>query len=218
MFKYHLNNNDMKKLLLLTLLLCAGFTGFAQEGPTTLKQNHNMYSGADASNSGFGIKGGANFASVHGSDKDRLGSVSGHTNFHAGAFAQFAFSDFFSLQPEVLFSRKGYERADSSFRLNYFDVPVLAVFNITDNVSVHLGPQVGVMISAKEEGKETNLKPYNTFDYGAAAGLEARLSRFRLGTRYVHGFADLRKENEAGQSINEDIKNGVIQVYLGIGF
>jgi hypothetical protein len=50
-------------------------------------------------------KGGANFASVHGSDNDRFGSVSGHTNFHASAFAQFAFSDFFSLQPEVLFSQ-----------------------------------------------------------------------------------------------------------------
>jgi hypothetical protein len=95
---------------------------------------------------------------------------------------------------------------------------VLAVFNITDNISMHLGPQVGVMIAAKEEGKEINLESYNTFDYSAAAGLEAMFSRFRVGTRYVHDLAELRKENEADQSINEDIENSVIQVYLGIGF
>lgn len=209
----------MKKILLLPLFLLFTFTGFAQvEGPTTAQQNHNLLSGLDAPNEGIGIKGGVNFANVHGSDKDRLGAVDGHTNFHAGVFAQFAFGEFFSLQPELLFSRKGYERNDSTFRYNYFDLPVLAVFNISDNFSVHLGPQVGLLIGAKEEGKEINLGPYNTFEYGGAAGLEGRINRFRLGARYVHGFADLRKEDAAGNSIDQDIKNGVIQVYLGIGF
>ena len=209
----------MRKIFLLPLLLFFSFTSFAQvEGPTTVQKNHNLLSGLDAPNEGIGIKAGVNFANLHGSDKDILGEVSGHTNFHAGVFAQFAFGEFFSIQPEVLFSRKGYVRNDSTFRFNYFDVPVLAVFNITDNFSVHLGPQVGIMIAAKEEGREIDLGPYNTFEYGAAAGLEGRISRFRLGTRYVHGFADLRKEDDAGNSINQDIKLGMIQVYLGIGF
>lgn len=209
----------MKKILILPLLLFFSFTGFAQvEGPTTVQQNHNLLSGLDAPNEGIGIKGGVNFAGVHGSDKDRLGDVSRHTNFHAGVFAQFALSDFFSLQPELLFSRTGYERNDSTFRFNYFDLPVLAVFNITDNFSVHLGPQVGVMIGAKEEGREIDLGPYNTFSYGAAGGLEGRINRFRLGARYIHSLADLRKEDGAGNSIDENIKNGVVQVYIGIGF
>lgn len=209
----------MKKIFLLPLLLFFSFTGFAQvEGPTTAQQNHNLLSGSNAHNEGIGIKGGVNFSNVHGSDKDRLGDVNSHTNFHAGVFAQFAFSDFFSIQPEVLFSRKGYERNDSTFRFNAFDVPVLAVFNITENFSLHLGPQVGVMIGAKEEGSEIDLGPYNTFEYGAAGGLEGRIDRFRLGARYVRNFVDLRKENDAGMSINEDIKFGIVQVYLGIGF
>lgn len=209
----------MRRLYLLTLLLLCGFTGFAQvEGPTTLQQNHNLLSGLDAPNAGIGIKAGVNFANLHGSEKDLLGDVNGHTNFHAGAFAQFAFGEFFSLQPEVLYSRKGYERNDSTFRLNYFDVPVLAVLNISDNFSVHFGPQVGILIAAKQEGREINLEPYNTFAYGAAAGLEGRINRFRIGARYVHGFEDLRKEDDAGRHINQDIKNSVVQVYLGIGF
>lgn len=138
-------------LTLLLLLLC-GLTGSAQaEGPSTVQQNHNLLSGPDAPNAGFGFKAGVNFANLHGSDKDLLGDVSGHTNFHAGVFAQITFGEFFSIQPELLYSRKGYERNDSTFRPNYFDVPVLAVFSISENFSVHLGPQVGIMIAAKEE-------------------------------------------------------------------
>lgn len=209
----------MKKALpLLSLLLLWSATAFAQlEGPSTVQQNHNLFS--RSANAGIGIKGGVNFASVHGSDKDKFGDVNSHTSFHAGIFAQFGLSDFFSLQPELLYSRKGFERQDSVFRYDYLEVPLLAVFNISDHFSVHLGPQVGVMVSAKVEDEEIDLEPYNTFDYGLAAGLEGSLmDRFRIGTRYVHGFGDLRKEDSNGNNIDEDIKNGVIQVYLGIAF
>ncbi len=198
-------------------MLLWSVAGFAQgEGPRSINQNHNIFSRSP--NSGIGIKGGVNFASVHGSDKDKFGDVNSHTSFHAGIFAQFGFGEFFSLQPEVLYSRKGFERQDSVYRFDYLEVPVLAVFNITDNFSVHLGPQVGVMVSAKVEDEEIEMEPYNTFDYGAAAGLEGSVDRFRVGARYVHSFGDLRKEDSMGNNINEDIKNGVIQVYLGVSF
>jgi len=209
----------MRRLYLLTLLLLCGLTGYAQEeGPTRAQQNHNLLSGLDAPNAGFGLKAGVNFANLRGSDKDALGDVTGHTNFHAGVFAQIAFGDFFSLQPELLYSRKGYERNDSTFRLNYFDVPLLAVFSLSEHISVHLGPQGGIMIAAKEEGTEVDLEPYNTFGYAAVAGLEGRIKRFRVGARYVHGLEDVRHQNSAGEPINQDIKNSVVQVYLGIGF
>lgn len=208
----------MKKTLFAALLLLWSVTGFAQdgEGPSRFMQNHNLLSRTP--NSGIGIKGGVNFASVHGSDKDKFGSTNSHTSFHAGVFGQFGISDFFSLQPELLYTRRGFERQDSVFRFDYLEVPVLAVFNISDILSVHMGPQVGVMMSSKVEDKEIDLEPYNTFDYGLAAGLEAKLDRFRLGTRYVHSFADLRKEDDNGNSIDENIKTGVIQVYLGVSF
>ncbi|MFD2246429.1 porin family protein [Pontibacter ruber] len=209
----------MKRLFILVFLLAVSTASFAQlEGPNAQPVNHNLLNGSDATNDGFGFKGGANFASMSGSDKNLLGSISGITSFHAGAFAQFAFNNFFSLQPEVLYSRKGYERSDSTFRFDYLEVPLLAVFNITQNVSVHFGPQASVMISAKEEDKEIDLEPFNTFDYGIAAGGEARISRFRLGARYNLGLADLRNQDTLEQKINQDIKHGVFQVYLSVGF
>lgn len=205
----------MKKLLLAALLLWAT-TGFAQdtEIPGRFMQNHNLLSRSP--NSGIGIKGGVSFANLHGSDKDRLGSTSSLTSYHAGVFAQLGISNFFSLQPELLYSRKGFEREGTAHRLDYLEAPVLAVFNISDNLSAHLGPQVGVMMTAQEEGKEVDLERYHTFDYGFAAGLEGKMGRFRLGARYAHGLGDLLKRDTGGKSLDADAKNGVIQVYLGV--
>jgi hypothetical protein len=210
----------MTKHILLLFTLFFSMVAQAQPdsyGPSTGQQNHNLFSNT-APNSGFGVKGGVNFATLRGSDKDVLGSFDGLTTFHAGVYTQFSLGSFFSIQPEALYSRKGMVRNDSTFRFDYLEVPVLAVFNITENVSFHIGPQVGIMMSAKEGDREIDLEPLNTFDYGVAAGAEARLSIFRLGARYNLGFADLRKQNNVGQRINQDIKHGVFQVYLGVGF
>lgn len=208
----------MKNIFALLSLIFLSYAAAAQStGPTVLQRDHNVVSGV-GNNSGFGLKGGVNFANLRGSDRDLRGSLSTLTSFHAGAYAQFSLSDAFSLQPEVLYSRKGFERADSAFRYDYIEVPVLAVFNITETISLHAGPQVGVMLAAKEGGREINMEPLNTFEYGVVGGAEARFDRFRLGARYNLGLADIRKENNLGARINEDIKNAVFQVYLGIGF
>ncbi|MCC9166465.1 porin family protein [Pontibacter harenae] len=211
----------MKKIALLTCLFLYSFISHAQlEGPRVQQQNHNLFSGAFSHNSGFGFKGGVNFANMAGGDREAVwGSTDYMTSFHAGAFAQFSFNNSFSLQSEVLYSRKGFERQDTAtYRFDYIEVPVLAVFNITENFSIHAGPQASLMILARRENQEVLMEPYNTFDYGIAAGAEARFGRFRLGGRYNRGFADLRKEDDAGQSINQDIKNNVFQIYLGVGF
>ena len=210
----------MKGLLALLLLLFGSFAALAQEGggPTSQQRDHNQLSGLNNPNSGLGIKGGVNFAEINGSDKNLLGDISRHTSFHAGVFARFGADNFFSFQPELLYSRKGYERSDSTFRFDYLEVPLLAVFNITNNISIQVGPQISAMVSAKEEDEEVNLERYNTLDYGVVGGVEFRISRLSLGGRYNLGFADLIKTDAAGRSVNYDIKPGVLQVYLGIRF
>lgn len=192
---------------------------FAQSeyGPSASQQNHNLFSGGRP-NSGFGIKGGVSFATLRGSDKEVLGNFKGLTTWHAGIYTQFSLGNTFSIQPEALYSRKGMERDDMAYRFDYLEVPILAVFNITENISLHAGPQIGILMSAKEGDTEVSIEPLNTFAYGVAAGAEARLSFFRLGTRYNLGLEDLRKEDNAGQKINQNIKHGVFQIYLGVGF
>lgn len=209
----------MKKPILLLFAFMFSLGAFAQSeyGPSASQQNHNLFSGGRP-NSGFGIKGGVSFATLRGSDKEVLGNFKGLTTWHAGIYTQFSLGNTFSIQPEALYSRKGMERDDMAYRFDYLEVPILAVFNITENISLHAGPQIGILMSAKEGDTEVSIEPLNTFAYGVAAGAEARLSFFRLGTRYNLGLEDLRKEDNAGQKINQNIKHGVFQIYLGVGF
>lgn len=213
----------MKRILFAAMMLLGSFSCFAQEqeapedllGPRALQKNHNELSGLDAPNGGFGIKGGVNFANVYGSDAIDPKML---TSFHAGIYAQFALSTSFSLQTEALYSRKGYELDDVKNRFDYLEVPLLAVYNFTENLSIHLGPQIGIMMSAKQDDQEMSLEDMNTFEYGIAAGAEARFSMLRVGTRYNLGLAELRDKNDPGPAVDREIKNGVFQLYLGIGF
>lgn len=211
----------MKKTLLLLLTLLFSMSAYAQPdasyGPSAAQQNHNLFSDTGR-NAGFGIKGGVSFATLNGSDKAVLGDFNSLTTFHAGIYTQFSLGKTFSIQPEVLYARKGIARNDSTFRFDYLEVPVLAVLNLTETISLHAGPQLSVLMSAKEEDRETDTEPLHMFDYGVAAGAEARLGIFRLGARYNLGLADLRRENNLGQKVKQDVKHGVFQVYLGVGF
>ena len=216
----------MKKILTtVALLLTVAYTAFAQDeitGPNKMMQNHNLFSGTEVTNSGIGIKAGINHTRLRGQDSDAMGTLSGHTNFHAGAFAQFSITDFFSIMPEVLYMRRGYKvtnnNTDATYRFNSFDVPLLFVFNPVNVLNIHFGPQVGYIIAGKKDGTEVNIDNYNTFNYGAAAGIEARVSRFRIGARYNMNFNDLRERNDQGVDINENAKLHTVQGYIGVGF
>ncbi|MDX5348392.1 MAG: PorT family protein [Hymenobacteraceae bacterium] len=208
----------MKKTFLLLALFLFTFAGFAQHRITSrAPENHNLASG-ERDNDGFGVKGGLNYSYIRGNDKPS--SADARAGWHAGLYGQYSISENFSVQLEALYSRKGYDSANNIVnRYDYFDVPLLFVWNFLDNVSLHVGPQASLMVAAKRDDKEIDMEPYNTFDYGFAAGLEGRVSIVRVGARYNMGFADLRKKaDDLVTDINQDIKNGVFQVYLGVGF
>ncbi len=211
----------MKKYLLTAVTLLLTLSAFAQEtepeeilGPTTIQQDHNRLSGSDAPNSGFGLKGGLNYTMVNGNDADGLDPFA---SFHGGAYAQFALSESFSLQIEGLYSRKGF-KADKEYRFDYLELPFLVVYNLNDNFSLHLGPQLSVMMISKEDGNEINLDDLNTFDYGFAGGAEYRIGFARLGARYNLGLAELMDEGDTGLPFGRNIKTGVAQLYIGVGF
>ena len=218
----------MKKILLLLAGLSFSFCTIAQNTNVTtrLPQNHNLEGGGSSTdNSGFGIKGGVNFNQLRGSDK---GSIDNMTTWHAGIYGQFpvAGSSFFSIQPEILFNRRGF-KADNNgenveIKSDYLEVPLLFVFNVFDHVGFHIGPQAGVLLTVKENERElgeSTKSRMNSFVYGATAGVEGRLSIARIGARYNLGLYDIYKEPStvAGRAV-EDLKNGQFQVYVGVGF
>ncbi|MCC2547342.1 PorT family protein [Hymenobacter sp. BT175] len=237
----------MKKLLLI-LSCCVAATGaFAQDGPIGVPKSTDYApdAGNDSRNTGFGVKGGFNLADVYGDNADNYKDQGNVKTFHAGVYGQYGFNSRISMQTELLYSRQGFKGGSTyspttgtsttvnERRLDYLQLPVLVVFNVLDNVSLHAGPQVSLLTKVQEDGKDRKIAnennnagtpiygySYSSLDYGLSAGAEARVGPARVGARYTAGFADIIKEQvktSTSTALN-DIRNNVFQVYVGIGF
>ena len=179
----------------------------------------------------FGIKGGVNFSNIYSTDVDDNNVL---TSFNAGVYAAFPVGDILSIQPEILYSRKGgeltYDNAIASgkaqFKLNYIEVPVLLKVNITDNLSVHAGPYFAYLVDAAvsndaggdslDFNDEYNNDDFNKFDVGISGGIGYDFKSLGIGARYNYGFSTIGKERDfAGTSYTiPDGKNSNISLYL----
>ena len=225
----------MKTLFLLfALAMAAGPQALAQGGMSS-KDYDNGATGTESRNTGFGVKGGYNVSQLKGSDTNLVPNANSLAAFNAGVYGQFGFTNFASLQLELLYSRKGYHTDAGTgipsypafdTRLDYIELPVMFVGNLTETLSFHLGPQIGLLTKVVRDGQnlDLNANGYNSFDYGAVGGAEARLGLGRLGMRYELSLADLYqsgaslKYGNTTVATNGNVRNQCIQVYLGIGF
>ncbi|GAB3656096.1 hypothetical protein GCM10027594_28870 [Hymenobacter agri] len=227
---------------LLALTVATGSQAWAQGGMTS-KDYDNGATGTESRNTGVGIKGGYNVSYLKGSNVDLFPNTNSLAAFNAGVYGQFGFTNFASLQVELLYSRKGY-RTDASSgpngagaypafdtRLDYIQLPLLFVGNLTETLSIHLGPQVGLLTKVMQDGQNLDLKAngYNSLEYGVVGGAEARLGLGRLGVRYELGLSNVYKDGTvvayrgtpvtlSGAGTSGNIHNQTFQVYLGIGF
>lgn len=137
----------------------------------------------------FAIKGGLNYSNLTGDDVDNLDSRVG---FHLGILYHLGISDDFAIQPELLLSTKGAEETN----LMYLDLPVLAHVHITESFSAHFGPQIGFLLSAKDDGDDVK-DFYKSTDISAVAGLTYRLETgLFFTTRYNYGISNIGEEFE----------------------
>ena len=207
----------MKKLLLLTALLLFIFhDGNAQVS--------------------FGAKAGVNFTQFSGDNEHSKMA----TAFHVGVIAEIGISDKFSVQPELLYSAQGsdYEDAeefgvtyDGTFKLNYIIVPIMAKYYVSEGLSLEVGPQIGILMTAIEEyegddgdsgeidflddeGFDETLKKT---DVGVNIGLGYKLENgINFAARYNLGLTDLN--DDQGYLESDTYKNSVIQVSVGYFF
>lgn len=105
---------------------------------------------------GFGIRSGANFATINGEDVDT------RTTFMAGAYLNIPLVNSpVSFQPEVLYTRKGFKNDGITVKLDYLEIPVLARLRLGEGQQlqphIYLGPFVGFNINAESEGREVSL-------------------------------------------------------------
>ena len=185
----------MKKFLLLAVVTVLGITNVTAQKVK------------------FGAKGGLNFAYISGDNTKNIDAVAA---FNFGLLSEIPISDKFSFQPEVMFSGQGYsfKDKDNLIALNYLNIPLMGKYYITKGLSVEAGPQLGFLLSAKDEKKDVK-DAFKTFDFGLNFGLGYKLENgLNFGVRYNLGLTDINNiDNYSSKNQNQ-----VLQVSIGYFF
>jgi hypothetical protein len=179
----------------------------------------------------FGVKGGVNFSNLYTDNADDENVLTG---FNIGLYAKVPVTNSISVQPEIYYTGKGaevvYNNAFASgtakFKLNYIEVPVMLVANVTKNFNVQVGPYAGYLISGKTTNESgtynfqdnINTDDFNKIDAGVAAGLGLDLETVSFGVRYNYGLTKVGKENTTTNQTFPDAKNSVLSFYGAFSF
>jgi hypothetical protein len=189
----------------------------------------------------FGLKAGANLSNLSG-DVVNQSQYNNRFGFHGGIMLNFGLAhDLISIQPEVLYSQKGFKYADQQYtvlnntyrntgsvRYDYLDVPILLRLKVS-GVFFEVGPQYSYLMNISTDRTQTyngnvvgtagsgtsNLDNVNRNEIGYVGGLGFQSSQgFLLGVRYNGAFTDFAKD---GYSNNEfkNARNSAFQAYVG---
>ncbi|GAA4441303.1 porin family protein [Pontibacter saemangeumensis] len=194
----------------------------------------------------FGVRGGANLSNLSGELRDEE-LFENKVSFHGGVTLNFPLvEDFISLQPELLYSRKGFKtsgeeytnlllqkrKREGSVNYNYLDLPILANIN-AGPVYFELGPQLSYLLSVNNETEvydgsgnliassrdEKSKEGLADFEIGYVAGLGFRASNgISLGLRYNGAFSDFVKEDVNFEGDLSNARHSVFMLTLGLRF
>jgi len=148
----------------------------------------------------FGLKSGLNFANVSSRkdvDKDNIGTNIG---FAFGGYLIYILNKTVSIQPEIMFSQKGYVyREDTYYDSNYLEIPILTKISIPIKSSLNpkflIGPTFSIKLSSSYEisGDSKHFWNINSTDLGVVVGLGGIMGNIPLSfdVRYSIGFKSI---------------------------
>ncbi|WP_018615384.1 porin family protein [Segetibacter koreensis] len=175
---------------------------------------------ANAQTFSIGGKAGANLTKITGKafkEEYNLG-------YQLGIFAEIDLSKKWGIQPELLWNQVNTHRASGTnpilnnwqdstgtIQLRYLTIPILLRYNIGNLVTLHLGPQFGILSSKDKTLWNNSKEAFKSGDFSMVGGLQLNLKTFRVYGRYVVGLSNI---NDVG---NQDKwKSQQLQVGVGI--
>ncbi|HEY3370892.1 MAG TPA: porin family protein [Prolixibacteraceae bacterium] len=204
----------MKKIIL--AIVAATFmvsVGSAQEEPMDLREKLT-----------FGIKAGVNLSNVY----DRQGQEMNNDakfGLATGAFVAIPFSKIVGIQPEALYSQKGFKNTgvlgEFTRTTNWLDVPLFLAIKPSPTITLLAGPQYSFLLKGKYDFKSDLLSgSYNNDDVrkdviGLTGGVDFNLDNIVLSGRA--GW-DLKENNKNGTTTTPRYKNVWIQATFGFRF
>ena len=213
-----------------TLVLCV--TVCARQQPS--KNNSSQ----PPKKTGYGLKGGVNFANV--TNTSSINSES-RTGFMVAGFLSPQFSGGQGFRTEIVFSQQGYNYStntnEGNVKLNYLQFPQLYTFNLGKVLQLQVGGQFSFLLNAVVDSLHTVTgsnayqkasEYYNKFDYGLAAGFELYPTKgLLIGARYNLSFAKTYDEDEYEPGLplppfvpppGTNGKNNVVSLFAGFRF
>jgi hypothetical protein len=177
----------------------------------------------------FGLKVGSNYSNVYDSQGEKF-SAEGKYGLAAGAFLSLPLGKVIGIQPEVIYSEKGFKATGAFLGSNYsatrittyIDVPILLAIKPISFLTILVGPQYSFLV--KQENNFTNslvvVDQQKIFDndnirkntLGLTGGVDINLSNFVIGARA--GW-DVQNNNGDGSSTTPLYKNAWYQATIG---
>ena len=181
----------------------------------------------------LGVKVGANYSNVYDAQQQSF-NADGKFGLVAGGFISIPLGKYIGVQPELLFSQKGFKATGSSVltgsysftrTTSFIDVPILFVVKPTQMFSIVGGPQYSYIIKRKDEftsGTNTAAQEqeFSNEDYrknllSFTGGFEFTMENTVFGIRAAW---DLQSNNGDGTSTTPRYKNVWYQATIGIRF
>jgi hypothetical protein len=182
----------------------------------------------------LGVKGGVNVATVSTDIPDIEDIKESQTGFVGGAFVAFGLGSVFSLQPELLYSQKGFAgqegELEANLRTNYIEIPLLLKANLDAGMlrpAIYAGPVVSFESSCDltvesftvdcdedEEGFADRKSTDWGVDFGANLDIFVGPVMLVADIRYQLGLTNLVSGEFADE---ESVKTRAWQFMAGIG-
>lgn len=156
---------------------------------------------ASAQEMKYGVKAGLNNSNFTGDLESDAA-----TSFYVGGLVDFTVSEKFHVQPELLYSVEGADKASVS----YLRLPIMAKYYVMDGLSLQAGPELAFKIGAEDDFTDEAVKSLD-YGLGIGAGYELESGLF-FDARYNLGLANVSESDLV------DFGTASIQVGLGYRF
>jgi len=207
----------MKKILIPALVFIASFGANAQDGRDDFH---------------LGLKIGANYSNIYDEDDDEF-EADGKLGFAGGAFVAIPLGKFLGLQPEILYSQKGYRAGGTVLSTNYeytrtlsyIDVPLQLAIKPAPGFTILVGPQYSYLVNRKDVFRSGDFSGTDSEDFEnddlrkntlcLVGGFDFTAAGFVISPR---AGIDLMNNNSDGTSTTPRYKNNWLQLTVGFRF
>lgn len=177
----------------------------------------------------LGFKVGTNYSNVFDSKTNQF-NANAKFGVVVGAFVSMPFAEYFSFQPEVIFSQKGFRGSGSILgspyqftrTTDFIDIPLLFAVKPTKSVSILIGPQYAFLLKQVDEFTTTATSSVQQQEFendnirrnilSVLTGFDVTVKQLVLAARV--GW-DVQNNNGDGTSSTPRYKNVWYQVAIG---